>query len=229
MTGLLDLRPALRVVLFKTFTEKASAPFVDFRAVLHPRAGGLPPPPITGAELHIRLRLGLVRWLLSWVRLSQSALKRPYCCARHVQNAICGMPIHSELSRLQGILNQKVFCKLSSALRNITRACEGRAMLSRVGRRLPIVQHNVYHWAALLQFHLRTLPAILVYMAATSMSFVFGAGSLVLFGLWLATAKRVGKSAEAAAGPLSAELSDESEADADAASGAQYVGFAHAQ
>ena len=70
MTGLLDLRPARRVVLFKTYTEKASAPFVEFRAVLHPRAGGLPPPPITGAELHIRLRLGLVRWLLSWVRLS---------------------------------------------------------------------------------------------------------------------------------------------------------------
>jgi len=75
MTGLLDLRPALRVVLFKTYTEKASAPFVDFRAVLHPRAGGLPPPPITGAELHIRLRLGLVRWLLSWVRLRYGMIR----------------------------------------------------------------------------------------------------------------------------------------------------------
>ena len=68
MAGLLDMRPALRVMLFRTYTEKASAPFVVFRAVLHPRAGGLPPPPITGAELHISLRLGVVRWLLSWVR-----------------------------------------------------------------------------------------------------------------------------------------------------------------
>ena len=75
-TGLLDLRPALHVDLFKSYMEKASAPFVEFRAVLHPRAGGHPPPPITAAELHVRLRLGLVRWLLSWVRLDGSAYKR---------------------------------------------------------------------------------------------------------------------------------------------------------
>jgi len=79
----------------------------------------------------------------------------------------------------------------------------------------------------LLQFHLRTLPSVLVYMAATSMGCVFGAGSLVLFGLWLATAKRGGKSIDAAAGPLSAELSDESEVDADAASGAQWNWILH--
>ena len=68
MAGLLDLRPSLRVDLFKTYTEKASAPFVEFRAVLHARAGGHPPPPVTAAQLHVRLRLGPVRWLLSWVR-----------------------------------------------------------------------------------------------------------------------------------------------------------------
>ncbi len=73
----------------------------------------------------------------------------------------------------------------------------------------------------MLQFHLRTLPAVLVYMAATGMVIVFGIGSLFLFALWWATATQRGKSTEAAAGPLSAELSDESEADADAASGAQ--------
>ena len=75
--------------------------------------------------------------------------------------------------------------------------------------------------AGALQFHLRTLPAVLLYLVATSMVFVFGASSLFLFALWWATAKRQSKSSKAAAGPLSAELSDESEIDADAESGAQ--------
>ena len=81
--------------------------------------------------------------------------------------------------------------------------------------------------ASPLQFHLRTLPAILVYMAATGMAFVFGVGSLFLFGMWWATAKRQSKSGHAAAGPLSAELSDESDVGVDAESGAQQQCILH--
>ena len=63
-----DTRPALRVQLFKRYTEKEAAPFVNFMAELKPRAGGGPPPPVTMAELHVKLQLGWIRSLLYLVR-----------------------------------------------------------------------------------------------------------------------------------------------------------------
>jgi hypothetical protein len=78
----------------------------------------------------------------------------------------------------------------------------------------------LYWTLRLVQFHLRTLPAVLVYLAAGSMSLVFGAASLFLFALWWATGKRRGKPDQAVARPDSVELSDDSEVDVDGASGA---------
>ena len=72
--------------------------------------------------------------------------------------------------------------------------------------------------SAALQFHLRMLPAIVVYMTATGMAFVFGVSSFILFGLWWATSGRRGKRGQAAAGPYSPALSEESDVDEDAAS-----------
>ena len=69
------------------------------------------------------------------------------------------------------------------------------------------------------QFHLRTLPAIVTYLAAISMAFIFGGASVLLFVLWWATAKRRGKPALTVARPESVDLSDDSEVDIDGASG----------
>ena len=71
-----------------------------------------------------------------------------------------------------------------------------------------------------VQFHLRTLPAVLVYLAAGSMSVVFGGASVFLLALWWATAKRRGKFDHLVARPDSVQLSDDSDVDVDGASGA---------
>ncbi|KAG2437805.1 hypothetical protein HXX76_005425 [Chlamydomonas incerta] len=57
--------------LFDAYEDREEAPVLAFRARLASRntsKGGLPPPPVNKAELHVRLKLGLLQTVLFWLR-----------------------------------------------------------------------------------------------------------------------------------------------------------------
>ncbi|KXZ51929.1 hypothetical protein GPECTOR_11g55 [Gonium pectorale] len=57
--------------LFDSFEDGEDTPVSTFRARLSSRnasRGGLPPPPVYQAEVHVRLKLGILQTVLSWVR-----------------------------------------------------------------------------------------------------------------------------------------------------------------
>lgn len=63
--------PQFQVTLFERYREQEDQPFAVFVCRLRGRAGGGLPPPVTRAEVHVRLHLGAVRRMLYWVRLER--------------------------------------------------------------------------------------------------------------------------------------------------------------